>query len=217
MRLRDLGKDNPQWIAAKKKYQSKLDQKFQKYAYERNDEKKNEEKKPPKKSKREVIDIDSESEPDIYADDTDEEEKKIPVKKKSKKEKTTKPKKITAITALKKIQSEMSDTETVEYLKQHDFAVNGIDKVGHSPLTMAAFQNKLKTVKYLIKKGAKINYMQKKSKDTALSSAIYGNVHTDSKEYKVIDYLLSQGASMELARAASPEEVEAYEKKRKKK
>ena len=59
--------------------------------------------------------------------------------------------------------------------------------------------------------------MQKNSKDTALSSAIYGNVHTASKDYKVIDYLLSQGASMELARAASPEEVEAYEKKRKKK
>jgi hypothetical protein len=37
---------------------------------------------------------------------------------------------------------------------------------------MAAYQNKLKTVKYLIKKGAKINYIQKKSKDTALSSAI---------------------------------------------
>ena len=82
---------------------------------------------------------------------------------------------------------------------------------------MAAYQNKLKTVKYLIKNGAKINYIQKnEDEDTALSSAIYSNVHTASKNYKVIDYLLKKGASMELARAASPEEVETYQKKRKK-
>ena len=142
----------------------------------------------------------------------------MPVKKKSKKEKTTKLKKITAITALKKIQSETKDEETLAYLEKHSFPVNGTDKAGHSPLTMAAYQNKLKTVKYLLEKGAKINYIQKnENEDTALSSAIYSNVHTASKDYKVIDYLLSQGASMELARAASPEEVKAYEKKRKKK
>ena len=162
--------------------------------------------------------MDSDSEPDIYSDDTDEEEEKMPVKKKSKKEKTTKLKKITAITALKKIQSETKDEETLAYLEKHSFPVNGTDKAGHSPLTMAAYQNKLKTVKYLLEKGAKINYIQKnEDKDTALSSAIYSNVHTASKDYKVIDYMLSQGASMELARAASPEEVKAYEKKRKKK
>ena len=169
-----------------------------------------------KKSKKEVINLDSDSEPDIYADSSEEE--KMPVKKKSKKEKTTKLKKIAAFKAILKIQSEMSDTQTLAYLEKHKFSVNGTDKAGHSPLTMAAYQNKLKTVKYLIKNGAKINYIQKnEDEDTALSSAIYRNVHTASKDYKVIDYLLSQGASMELARAASPEEVEAYEKKRKKK
>ena len=221
MRLRELGKDNPQWLKAKQQYQNKIDFKFEKYAWDRNEEKKNQQSilnvKQPKKSKKEVINLDSDSEPDIYADDTDEEEEKMPVKKKSKKEKTTKLKKITAFKAILNIQSGITDAQTLAYLEKHSFPVNGTDKAGHSPLTMAAYQNKLKTVKYLIKKGAKINYIQKKSKDTALSSAIYSNVHTASKDYKVIDYLLSQGASMELARAASPEEVKAYEKKRKKK
>ena len=220
MRLRELGKDNPQWLKAKQQYQNKIDFKFEKYAWDRNEEKKNQQSilnvKQPKKSKKEVINLDSDSEPDIYADSSEEE--KMPVKKKSKKEKTTKLKKITAFKAILKIQSEMSDTQTLAYLEKHKFSVNGTDKAGHSPLTMAAYQNKLKTVKYLIKNGAKINYIQKnEDEDTALSSAIYRNVHTASKDYKVIDYLLSQGASMELARAASPEEVEAYEKKRKKK
>jgi hypothetical protein len=220
MRLRELGKDNPQWLKAKQQYQNKIDFKFEKYAWDRNEEKKNQQSilnvKQPKKSKKEVINLDSDSEPDIYADSSEEE--KMPVKKKSKKEKTTKLKKITAFKAILKIQSEMSDTQTLAYLEKHKFSVNGTDKAGHSPLTMAAYQNKLKTVKYLIKNGAKINYIQKnEDKDTALSSAIYSNVHTASKDYKVIDYLLSQGASMELARAARPEEVEAYEKKRKKK
>ena len=222
MRLRELGRDNPQWLKAKQQYQNKIDFKFEKYASDRNEEKKNQQSilnvKQPKKSKKEVINLDSDSEPDIYSDDTDEEEEKMPVKKKSKKEKTTKLKKITAITALKKIQSETKDEETLAYLEKHSFPVNGTDKAGHSPLTMAAYQNKLKTVKYLLEKGAKINYIQKnENNDTALSCAIYSNVHTASKDYQVIDYLLKKGALMELARTASPEEVKAYEKKRKKK
>jgi ankyrin repeat protein len=41
----------------------------------------------------------------------------------------------------------LSDDETLKYLKQKDFNVNGVDQVGHSPFTMAAYHQKLKTLK----------------------------------------------------------------------
>ena len=118
--------------------------------------------------------------------------------------------KIKATVVLKKIKSDTSDTETVQYLKKHDFDPNGLDAVGHSPFTMAAFVGKLKTLKYLKNQGANINHIQKKTKDTALSSAIYSAVH-DTYDFKVVKYLLSIGLLLEGARSARPEETEMYD------
>ena len=114
------------------------------------------------------------------------------------------------MTILKKIKSDLSDDETLKYLKQKDFNVNGIDQVGHSPFTMAAYHQKLKTLKYLKAQGANIHHKQKRSEDTALSSAIYAAVHGDY-DFTVVEYLLSIGLSLVDSRKERPEEVALYD------
>jgi ankyrin repeat protein len=77
------------------------------------------------------------------------------------------------ITVLKKINSLLSDTDTVEWLRNHlGNAVNCRDRAGHSPLTMAGSQGKEETVFYLISMGAVIEYRQPNSFN-AFSSALY--------------------------------------------
>ena len=121
----------------------------------------------------------------------------------------TKPK-VQTVTVLKKIKSDLSDGETLKYLKQKDFNVNGVDQAGHSPFTMAAYHQKLKTLKYLKGQGANTHHKQKKSGDTALSSAIYSAVHGDY-DFTVTEYLLSIGLSLTDARKERPEEVALYD------
>lgn len=118
--------------------------------------------------------------------------------------------KVQVVTILKKIKSDLSDSETLKYLKQKDFNVNGTDQVGHSPFTMAAYHQKLKTLKYLKAQGANIHHKQKKSGDTGLSSAIYAAVHGDY-DFTVVEYLLSIGLSLTDARKERPEEVALYD------
>ena len=49
---------------------------------------------------------------------------------------------------------------------------------------------KVKTVKYLLQNGANINHFQKKSKDNALSSAIYFG------EYEIAKFLMDKGLTL---------------------
>ena len=128
----------------------------------------------------------------------------------SKQKSSTKNAKIQVVSVLKTIKSGMSDDAILEYLKQKDFNVNGVDRVGHSPFTMAAYHQKLKTLKYLKERGANIHHKQKKSGDTALSSAIYAAVN-GAYDFEVVEYLLSIGLSLCDASKVRPEEVAIYE------
>jgi len=113
-------------------------------------------------------------------------------------------------TVLNKIKSELSDDETEKYLMSRKFKVNAVDKVGHSPFTMAAYHQKLKTLKYLKSIGANINHIQKNTKDNALSSAIYAAVNC-GYPFTVAEYLLSIGVSLTKARKERPVEVGLYD------
>jgi ankyrin repeat protein len=77
------------------------------------------------------------------------------------------------IRVLKKINSPLSDTDTVAWLRDHlGNTVNCRDRAGHSPLTMAGSQGKEDTVFYLISMGAVMDYCQPNGFNT-FSSALY--------------------------------------------
>lgn len=115
-------------------------------------------------------------------------------------------KKTSIIKVLNYIKGKSSDDATVAWLKKHDFNVNGVDKVGHSSLTMAAAWGKEETVKYLLSKGAKLTHVQKNSGDNALSSAIYFG------HYELASYLVGKGLAVtEEMREMDPEKTKVFE------
>ena len=134
----------------------------------------------------------------------DKEEKNKKEKKKEKVDIVMK--KTSIIKVLNYIKGKSSDDATVAWLKKHDFNVNGVDKVGHSSLTMAAAWGKEETVKYLLSKGAKLTHVQKNSGDNALSSAIYFG------HYELASYLVGKGLAVtEEMREMDPEKTKVFE------
>ena len=63
------------------------------------------------------------------------------------------------IAVLKCIESEdMTDDRTMLHLQRHQFNLEAKDTWGHTPLTMAAAQDKTRTLAHLLARGADITH-----------------------------------------------------------
>jgi hypothetical protein len=99
-------------------------------------------------------------------------------------------KKKNSVDLMKKILSNTSDERTVAYLKRHrEASLNGVDHVGHSPLTIAASQGKMMTIQWLLKHGANLEHVQHNGFN-ALSASVYAGY------YEVARYVQYKGLVM---------------------
>jgi ankyrin repeat protein len=101
----------------------------------------------------------------------------------------------TQFDALTIVYGSKSDTDTRAWLE-----TSGLNKLktypnfkdmdGHSLLTLAASQGKLETIKYLLEKGAKIDYKQPNGYDALAIALVLGN-------FEVAIYLISKGLTLQ--------------------
>ena len=97
---------------------------------------------------------------------------------------------------LKQIQSDLSDDETLLWCKgQKDLNVNYMDQAGHTPLTMAGSQGKIKTAILLIEMGANIYYKQPNGFN--VFSAALHNGHFDMAQTMFYEYGFEIDSSVE--------------------
>ncbi len=91
------------------------------------------------------------------------------------------------ILLLKKIQSNLSDEETLKWCKrQPSLQFNYMDKVGHTPLTMAGAQGKQETVVWLISNGSRLCHKQMNGFN--VFSAALHNGHFDLAQTLFYEY-----------------------------
>ncbi len=118
--------------------------------------------------------------------------------------KVKKPRGVSVITIIRKIQSDADDDDTVSYLETKEFDPNGVDRATHTPVTMAAAQGKVKTLIHLLARGGDVGFVQRNGHD-AVSAALH-NGH-----YEVVNYLMDKGGNFRSSRRNCPDELAMYE------
>ncbi len=102
----------------------------------------------------------------------------------------------TAREVMRKMQQAPHDDPGILAMVQSEYKlskawINKTDAAGHTPLTMAASQGYLATVKFLVQCGANVAHVQRRSGDCCLSAAIfYGH-------FEVASYLVDEAGADE--------------------
>jgi ankyrin repeat protein len=111
---------------------------------------------------------------------------------------------VPTVRVIRQIQSEnLDDQATLAWILRHVFSVDGHDRAGHSPMTMAAAQGKLGVLRHLYELGGNVSYQQPNG-FTILTAAIH-NGH-----YDLARYAISIGCCIHCARTKFPELVDFF-------